>query len=99
MGYFDAINTRERSKFVSENWTQRKKKVIASSLKVSFHKNDVVRVQFRKKSLIIFKWAVFSVPAETTLFQLLDQIHSGMFLIFFFLVCILYYFVVFQWSM
>ena len=84
MGYFDAINTRERSKFVSENWTQRKKKVIASSLKVSFHKNDVVRVQFCKKSLIIFKWAVFSVPAETTLFQLLDQIHSGMFLIFLF---------------
>ena len=32
----------------------------------------------------LFKWAVFSVPAVTTLFQLLDQIHSGMFLIFFF---------------
>ena len=44
----------------------------------------IVRVQFRKKSAILFKWAVFSVPAETTLFQLLDQINSGMFLIFFF---------------
>ena len=44
----------------------------------------IVRVQFCKKSVIFFKWAVFSVPAETTLFQLLDQIHSGMFLIFFF---------------
>ena len=56
----------------------------------------IVRGQFRKKSVILFEWAVFSVPAETTLFQLLDQIHSGMFLIFFFLICILYYFVVFQ---
>ena len=44
----------------------------------------IVRGQFRKKSVILFEWAVFSVPAETTLFQLLDQIHSGMFLIFFF---------------
>ena len=50
----------------------------------------IMRVQFRKKSIIRFKWAVFSVPAETTLFQLLDQIQFGMFLIFFFfLVCIL----------
>ena len=54
----------------------------------------IVQVQFRKKSVILFKWAIFSVPAETTLFQLLDQIHSGMLFIFFFLVCLLYYFVV-----
>ena len=54
-------------------------------------------MQFHKKSVILFKWAVFSVPAETALFQLLDQRHSGMFFNFlFFLVCILYYFVVFQ---
>ena len=45
----------------------------------------IAQVQFRKKIVILFKWAVFSVPAETNLFQLLDQIHSGMFLIFFFL--------------
>ena len=44
----------------------------------------------------LFKWAVFSVPAETTLFQLLDQIHSGAFNFLFFLVSILYYFVVFH---
>ena len=25
MSFFDEINTRERSKFVSENWTQRNK--------------------------------------------------------------------------
>ena len=40
MGYFDEINMRECSKFVSENWTQRKKKAITRSLKVIFHKND-----------------------------------------------------------
>ena len=38
----------------------------------------IVRVQFRKKSVILFKWEVFSALAQTTLFQLLDQIHSGM---------------------
>ena len=48
----------------------------------------LVQVQFCKKSVILFKWAVFSAPAETTIFQLLDQILR--------LVCILYYFVVFQ---
>ena len=38
MGNFDEMNTRQRSKFVSENWTERKKKSIASSLKISFNK-------------------------------------------------------------
>ena len=42
----------------------------------------IVRVQFCKKSIVLFKGAVFSFPAETTLFQLLDQIYSGMFYIF-----------------
>ena len=40
MGNFDEMNTRQRSKFVSENWTERKKKSIASSLKISFNKYD-----------------------------------------------------------
>ena len=59
MGYFDEINTREPCKFVSENWTQRKKKAIAWSLKVSFHKNDGSASAISQEKRNFFQLGIF----------------------------------------
>ena len=38
----------------------------------------IIRVQFcSDKNEIISKWSIYSVDPRTTLFELLDKIHSG----------------------
>ena len=43
----------------------------------------IIRVQFSEEYGLVFSiWSIYSVDPQTTLFHLLDDIHSGIYLFF-----------------